>query len=430
MDFSFSDQTTDLQKRVSHFMEEYVVPHENNYHQDISKGIYPPQVLEDLKALAKDEGLWNFFLPTLPDSAPGLRLSNLDYAPLAEIMGRVYWASEVFNCSAPDTGNMELLHMFATDKQKERWLTPLFEGDIRSCFMMTEPDVASSDATNIQLSIRRDGDEYVLNGRKWFITGALDPRAKVAIVIGITDPDADSHQRHSQVIVPMDSPGLSIERNISYMNHLAPEGTCEVLYRDVRVPIENLLGQEGAGFALAQARLGPGRIHHCMRSIGQCEVALDLMCQRALERRAFGKYLHEYGNIGEWIAKARIDIEQARLLVLKTAWIIDKYGNKAASNEISMITALVPPLQTRILNRAIQIFGAMGLSPDTPLAYLWSWGRALQILDGPDEVHYRAVARNEIKRAKEQRGNNLTTDGYQHGRYVPIVDGHNGSSGD
>ena len=419
MDFTFSETTVELQKAVRQFMQSYVMPHERSFHDDVSRGIYPPQVVEDLKALAKDEGLWNFFLPSLPKDAPGTGLSNLEYAPLAEIMGRVYWASEVFNCSAPDTGNMELLHLFGTEKQKEQWLKPLFEGDIRSCFMMTEPDVASSDATNIQFSIRRDGDEYVLNGRKWFITGALDPRAKLAVVLGVSNPSGEAHQQHSQVLVPMDTPSIEIERNISYMNHLAPEGTCEVVYRQVRVPVENLLGEEGAGFALAQARLGPGRIHHCMRSLGQCEVALDLMCQRAMERRTFGKYLHENGNVAEWIAHARIDIEQARLLVLKCAWLIDQQGNHAARNEIAMITALVPPLQTRILNRAIQVFGAMGLSPDTPLAYLWSWGRALQILDGPDEVHLRAVARHEIKRAQRDRGNNITPEGYQQGYFVP-----------
>jgi acyl-CoA dehydrogenase len=419
MDFAFSDQSVEWQRKVSRFMQDYVLPHEQAYHESISNGIYPPQVVEDLKALAKDEGLWNFFLPALPDDVPGTGLSNLDYAPLAEIMGRVYWASEVFNCNAPDTGNMELLHLFATPEQKERWLKPLFEGEIRSCFMMTEPDVASSDATNINFSIRRVGEEYVLNGRKWFITGALDPRSKLGIVLGVSDPDAAAHKRHSQILFPMDCPGIEIERNISYMNHLAPEGTCEVVFRDVKVPTENLLGEEGAGFALAQARLGPGRIHHCMRSIGQCEVALDLMCQRALDRQTFGKYLHEYGNIGDWIAKARIDIEQARLLVLKCAWIIDQKGNKAARNEISMITALVPPLQTKIINRAIQVFGAMGLSPDTPLPYLWSWGRALQILDGPDEVHLRAVAKNEIKRARNDRSDNLAGEAYQQGRFVP-----------
>lgn len=419
MDFSYSSKTTELQNAVHQFMQTYVLPYEQSFHDDVSKGIYPPQTLEDLKALAKEEGLWNFFLPSLPEDAPGTGLSNLEYAPLAEIMGRVYWASEVFNCSAPDTGNMELLHMFASDEQKERWLKPLFEGEIRSCFMMTEPDVASSDATNIQFSIRRENDEYVLNGRKWFITGAADPRAKLAIVLGISNPDAEAHQRHSQILVPMDTPGITIERNISYMNHLAPEGTCEVLYRNVRVPVENLLGTEGAGFSLAQARLGPGRIHHCMRSIGQCEVALDMMCQRAMERRTFGKYLHENGNVGDWIASARIEIEQARLLVLKCAWIIDQQGNRAAHNEIAMITALVPPMQTRIINHAIQAFGAMGLSPDTPLAYLWSWGRALQILDGPDEVHLRSVARHEIKHAQESRGRNITPEGYNQSYYIP-----------
>jgi acyl-CoA dehydrogenase len=423
MDFAFSDRSVELQGRVRRFMQDYVLPHEHAYHADVSNGIYPPQVVEDLKALAKDEGLWNFFLPALPDDAPGTGLSNLDYAPLAEIMGRVYWASEVFNCNAPDTGNMELLHLFATPAQKERWLKPLFEGEIRSCFMMTEPDVASSDATNIQFSIRRDGDEYVLDGRKWFITNALDPRAKLGIVLGVTDPDGPRHKQHTQVMFPMNTPGIEIERNISYMNHLAPEGTCEVVFRGARVGVENLLGEEGAGFALAQARLGPGRIHHCMRSIGQCEVALDLMCQRALERRAFGKYLHEYGNIGDWIAKARIDIEQARLLVLKTAWIIDQKGNREARKEISMITALVPPLQTKIVNRAIQVFGAMGLSPDTPLPYLWSWGRALQILDGPDEVHLRAVAHQEIKRAQEERGDSVIPEGYRQSRFTPPIVG-------
>ena len=419
MDFAFSDRSVELQDAVRRFMQNYLLPHEMDYHHDVSNGIFPPQVVEDLKALAKEEGLWNFFLPALPDDAPGTGLSNLEYAPLAEIMGRVYWASEVFNCNAPDSGNMELLHLFATPEQKERWLKPLFEGEIRSCFMMTEPDVASSDATNIQFSIRRDGDEYVLDGRKWFITNALDPRAKVGIVLGVTDPDGASHQRHSQVMFPMDTPGIEIERNISYMNHLAPEGTCEVVFRGVRVPVENLLGEEGAGFAMAQARLGPGRIHHCMRSIGQCEVALELMCQRAIERRAFGKHLNEYSNIGDWIAEARIEIEQARLLVLKTAWMIDQVGNREARREISMITALVPPLQTKIVNRAIQVFGAMGLSPDTPLPYLWSWGRALQILDGPDEVHLRAVARYEIKRAGEERGSNVISEGYRQSRYVP-----------
>ena len=404
MDFAFSDRSIEMQDRVRRFMRDYVLPHEHAYHDDVSNGIFPPQVVEDLKALAKDEGLWNFFLPALPDDAPGTGLSNLEYAPLAEIMGRVYWASEVFNCNAPDSGNMELLNLFATPEQRERWLMPLFEGEIRSCFMMTEPDVASSDATNIQFNIRRDGDEYVLDGRKWFITNALDPRAKVGIVLGVTDPDGPPHKRHSQVMFPMDTPGIEIERNISYMNHLAPEGTCEVVFRGVRVPVENLLGEEGAGFALAQARLGPGRIHHCMRSLGQCEVALDLMCQRALERRAFGKYLHEYGNIGDWIAEARIEIEQARLLVLKTAWMIDQVGNREARREISMITALVPPLQTKIVNRAIQVFGAAGVSDDTPLARWYASMRSLRIADGPDEVHLMAVARRELRRHEPESG--------------------------
>ena len=374
------------------------------WQREVEKGVYPPQIVEDLKALAKSEGLWNLFLPGLEDGEPGTRLSNIEYAPLAEIMGRIFWASEVFNCSAPDTGNMELLHMFATPDQKEAWLKPLLEGEIRSCFAMTEPDVASSDATNIQTSIRRDGDDYVVNGRKWFITGACDPRTKIHIVLGLTDPEAEAHARHSMVLVPVDTPGVEVVRNVPIMHHHAPEGHAEVLYRDVRVPASNLLSEEGTGFAMAQARLGPGRIHHCMRSIGQCELALELMCERALERKTFGKHLHEHGVVAEWIAQSRMEIEQARLLVLKAAWMIDQYGNKAARNEVGLIKVVVPRLQTTILNRAIQTFGAAGLTPDTPLAFLWTWGRALQIVDGPDEVHLRTIARHEIRRAKEHIG--------------------------
>lgn len=404
MDFSHPPKVTDLQHQVADFIDRYVLPHLQRWHQEVAAGENPPLVVEELKALAKSDGLWNLFLPNLKPNEPGTRLTNLEYAPLAEIMGRVYWSSEVFNCSAPDTGNMELLHAAATEQQRERWLNPLLEGAIRSCFAMTEPDVASSDAANIQTQIRVDGDSFVINGRKWFITGAADSRCKFAIVLGLSNPDAPAHRRHSMVVVPMDTAGVSVVRNISVMHHVTPEGHCEIVFRDVRVPHENLIGELGAGFALAQARLGPGRIHHCMRSIGQCELAIELMSERALERKAFGKYLHNLGNVAEWIARSRIEIEQARLLVLKTAWLIDRFSSREARNEISMIKALLPELQTRIVDRAIQVFGAMGLSPDTPLAYLWTWGRVLRIADGPDEVHLQAVARHQIKKAESSRG--------------------------
>jgi acyl-CoA dehydrogenase len=404
MDFAYSPKVEQLRERVRNFLDRYVIAHLARWHQDIERGVYPPMVLEELKPLAKTEGLWNLFLPTLPRDQPGTRLSNMEYAPLAEIMGRIHWAAEIFNCSAPDTGNMELLHLAASERQREQWLDPLLRGEIRSCFAMTEPDVASSDATNLQTLFRTDGDDYIINGRKWFITGAADPRCRIAIVLGVSDPEAQAHRRHSMVLVPMDTPGVTVVRNISVMHHVAGEGHCEVVFRNARVPRSNLLGEEGGGFALAQARLGPGRIHHCMRSIGQCELAIELMCERALERKVFGKYLHDFSNVAEWIARSRIEVEQARLLVLKTAWLIDQHSSHYARNEIAMIKALVPSLQTRVLDRAMQIFGAMGLSPDTPLAYLWTWGRALRIADGPDEVHLRAVARHEIKKAEANRG--------------------------
>ncbi|MEK7919809.1 acyl-CoA dehydrogenase family protein, partial [Burkholderia contaminans] len=291
------------------------------------------------------------------------------------------WASEVFNCNAPDTGNMELLHMFATPEQREQWLKPLLRGEIRSAFAMTEPDVASSDATNITTRIERVGDEYVINGRKWFITNAAHPNCKIFIVMGKTDPEAASHQQQSMILVPRDTPGVTIVRNITVVNHHAPEGHCEITFDNVRVPASNLLGEEGSGFALAQARLGPGRIHHCMRSIGAAELALELMIDRAQSRVAFGKPLNKHGTVGEWIARSRIEIEQARLLVLKAAWMIDKVGAKAARKEISMIKALVPTVYTDVCDRAMQVFGAAGLSPDTPLADHWTWGRALRFAD-------------------------------------------------
>jgi acyl-CoA dehydrogenase len=301
---------------------------------------------------------------------------------------------------------MELLHLSATPEQRGRWLMPLLHGRIRSCIGITEPDTASSDPTNLQTTIRRDGEDYVINGRKWFTTGALHPNARFVIVMGVTDErsDADAHARHSMIIVPMDAPGLSVERNVPIMNHSALEGHCEVTYRNVRVPAANLLGEEGKGFALAQARLGPGRIHHCMRTIGQCEVALELMCERALERKVFGRHLADYANVQDWIAESRIEIDQARLLTLRAAWAMDRHGNKAARVDVSAIKIVAARLQTRVLDRAIQVFGAMGLTPDTPLADLWTWGRALRFVDGPDEVHLRTVARAEIGKARQERG--------------------------
>jgi acyl-CoA dehydrogenase len=406
MDFSFSPEAELMRDTLRRFMDRHVLPADREWHRLAESGIYPLAVVEPLKARAREAGLWNLFLPGLREGEPGTRLSNLDYAPLAEIMGRIPWSSEVFNCSAPDTGNIELLHLFATPAQAERWLAPLLAGEIRSAFAMTEPDVASSDATNIRTSIRRDGNSYVINGRKWFITNAAHPNCRILIVLGVTDegPDADPHARHSMVLVPMDTPGLTVVRNIPIMSHHSPDGHCELLFRDVRVPVENLLGQEGRGFALAQARLGPGRVHHCMRTIGQCELALELMCERALERRTFGRHLADFSNVQDWIACSRVEIDQARLLVLRAAWLMDRAGNQAARVDVSAIKLVAAQLQTRVVDRAIQVFGAMGLTPDTPLAQLWTWGRALRFIDGPDEVHLRTVARAELAKARENLG--------------------------
>ena len=400
MDFAYSDSSLAMQQKLRAFMETHVVPRNAAYIAATERGDFPPPFMEDLKDLAKAEGLWNLFLPALRDDEPGQGLSNMDYAPLAEIMGRMIWSAEIFNCNAPDTGNMELLHLFASPYQYDRWLKPLLNGEIRSAFAMTEPDVASSDATNIATRITRDGDDYVINGRKWFISNAADPRCEIFILMGVSNPDGESHNSHSMILIPRDTPGLEIKRNIPILSQLDPEGHCEILLRNVRVPKENLLGEEGTGFAMAQARLGPGRIHHCMRSIGQCEVAMELMLMRARERKTFGKHLHEHGSIQNWIALTRCEIEQARLLVLKAAWLIDQQGAKAARHEISLIKVIVPRIQCAITDRAIQLFGAAGLTPDTPLAFLYTWGRALRIVDGPDEVHIRAIARREIKRAE------------------------------
>ncbi len=405
MDFDYSPQVQARRQQLEEFIERYVLPYNGAWHRSVTQGVFPPPFMDDLKALAKAEGLWNLFLPGLQDDEPGERLSNLEYAPLAEVMGRLPWASEVFNCSAPDTGNMELLHLFATPEQNRQWLRPLLEGEIRSAFAMSEPDVASSDPTTLQTRMRHEGNELVLNGRKWFITGAAHPNCKLLIVMCRSgNEDAAKHAQHSMLLVPMDTPGVVIERNIAIMQHHTPEGHCEIIFRDVRVPVTNLLGQEGSGFAMAQARLGPGRIHHCMRTIGQCELALAMMCDRTLERHAFGKYLADFANVQEWIAESRLEIDQARLLVLRAAWRLDQGQREQARADVAAIKVVAARLQTRVVNRAIQVFGAMGLSPDTPLAYFWTWGRALQLLDGPDEVHLRSVARHELAQARDKRG--------------------------
>ena len=409
MDFAFSPRVQALQAQVQRFMDDLVLPSNRDWQRYADAGYYPSDVVEPLKAQARAAGLWNLFLPDLREDEPGTRLSNLEYAPLAEIMGRVPWASEVFNCSAPDTGNIELLHLAATPEQARQWMAPLLEGTIRSCFAMSEPDVASSDATNICTRIQRDGDDYVINGRKWFITGALHPACRLAIVMGVSNDaiEAPAHQRHSMILVPMDAPGVEIVRNMPVMAHLAIDGHCEMVFRNVRVPATHLLGAEGGGFALAQARLGPGRVHHCMRTIGQCELALELMCERALERMAFGRHLSDFANVQDWIGHSRVEIDQARLLVLRAAWLMDLQGSAAARVDVSAIKLVAAQLQTRVLDRAMQIFGAIGLTPDTPLAALWSWGRALRFLDGPDEVHLRTVARHELARTRTHLGANV-----------------------
>ena len=404
MDFAYSPEVEALRTQVRSFLDRHIVPRIGQWQQEVSQGQYPVSFIEILKTEARSEGLWNLFLPGLREDEPGTRLTNLQYAPLAEIMGRVAWASEVFNCNAPDTGNMELLHLAASPEQYQEWLVPLLNGEIRSAFAMTEPDVASSDATNIQTRIQRDGDDYVVTGRKWFITNAAHPNCQLIILMGKTDPDAERHSQQSMILIPMNTPGVQVLRNIPVMNHHTPEGHCEMTFDNVRVPVANLLGDEGSGFALAQARLGPGRIHHCMRSIGATELAVELMVERSQQRKTFGKQLHEHGAVSDWIARSRIEIEQARLLVLKTAWLIDKGGTRAARKEIAMIKALVPNLHVTVIDRAMQLFGAMGISPDTPLADHWTWGRALRYADGPDEVHLRSVARAELRDREAHQG--------------------------
>lgn len=394
MNFEYSSKVREFQEKLQAFMDENIYPNENTYHQDINSGDrwQPLKLIEDLKEKAKSSGLWNLFLPEVSG------LTNLEYAPLAEIMGNVFWSSEVFNCSAPDTGNMEVLERYGTFEQKEMWLKPLLNGDIRSCFSMTEPEVASSDATNICSSIMRDGDDYVLNGRKWWSTGAGDARCKLSIFMGKTDENAPKHLQQSMILVPMDAEGVKVERNLLVFGFDdAPNGHSDITFKDVRVPVSNLLLGEGRGFEIAQGRLGPGRVHHCMRLIGVAERALKLMKQRVKVRIAFGKPLAEQGVIRQWIAEARNEIEQARLLVLKTAWMMDEVGNKAARKEIAMIKAIVPPMALKIIDRAIQSHGGAGVCEDFPLANFWIVARMLRIADGPDEVHLESIAKMELK---------------------------------
>jgi acyl-CoA dehydrogenase len=405
MDFAFSDRAVALQRTAEEFMAECVYPVEEAFEAqaaDAPDAWGAPPLMDELKVEARKRGLWNLFLP---HGERGAGLSNLEYAPIAEISGRSpRIAPEAMNCAAPDTGNMELLTMFGTAEQQQRWLVPLLEGEIRSCFSMTEPEVASSDATNISTRITRDGDHYVVDGRKWWSSGAMSPRCKVAIVMGVSDPAGERHRRQSMILVPLDTPGVRIERptTVFGFDERTHGGHAEIHYDNVRVPATNLLGEENAGFALAQARLGPGRIHHCMRMIGMAERALELMCRRVLDRVAFGKPIADQGVVREWIADARIRIEQARLLVLKTAWLMDTVGNKGAAMEIAAIKVAVPEMACWVIDKAIQAHGAAGVSQDTPLAALYAHARTLRIADGPDEVHRRSVARGELARWRER----------------------------
>jgi len=400
MDFGFSPRMQELQARVSTFMDEHVYPNERRYAQDLAANTEagrrwsPLPVIEELKAKAKSAGLWNLFLP---ESEFGAGLTNLEYAPLAELMGRVLWSSEVFNCSAPDTGNMEVLVRYGSAEQKAQWLLPLLEGRIRSGFAMTEPAVASSDATNIEARIERQGDEYVINGRKWWTSGAGDPRCKILIFMGKTDPQAPRHSQQSMILVPMDTPGVRLVRNLPVFGYDdAPHGHMEVDFVDVRVPASNILLGEGRGFEIAQGRLGPGRIHHCMRVIGMAERALEFMCRRALSRTAFGRTVAQQTVTQERIAEARCLIDQARLLTLKAAWMMDVAGNKAAKAEIAMIKVVAPNMALRVIDWAMQVHGGAGVSEDFPLAFYYAQVRTLRFADGPDEVHRNAIAKLEL----------------------------------
>jgi len=396
MDFQPSERCIEFTERLSAFMDEHIYPAEELYERQRSESGDPhhhPPVMEELKSKAREAGLWNMFLPD-PDHGAGL--SNADYAPLAEILGRSPIASEACNCSAPDTGNMEVLHQFGTPEQKDRWLRPLLEGEIRSAFAMTEPDVASSDATNIRLSIERDGEDYILNGRKWWTSNAMHPNCRIMIVMGKTQPDAPTHKQQSQILCPIDTPGVTVMRNLSVFGYADQEGHAEVDFADVRVPASNLIASEGDGFMIAQARLGPGRIHHCMRAIGAAERALEEMCKRAVSRVTFGQPLAMRGNVQDWIADSRVEIEMARLLTLKAAWLMDTVGNRQARTEISAIKIAAPNVALRVLDRAIQLHGGGGVSQDFGLASAYAHLRTLRLADGPDEVHKLSIARREL----------------------------------
>jgi acyl-CoA dehydrogenase len=398
MNFEYSDKVKDLQKRVQSFMDEHVYPNERLFYRQIEEGDrwQPPSIVEDLKKKARAAGLWNLFLP---ESEYGAGLTNLEYAPLCEIMGRSRMAPEAFNCSAPDTGNMEVLVRYGSQAQKDRWLRPLLEGEIRSCFAMTEPEVASSDATNIQSSIVRQGDEHVINGHKWWTSGAGDPRCKISIFMGKTDPAGPKHQQQSMVLVPMDTPGITIQRMLHVFGYDdAPHGHAQVLFKNVRVPASNMLLGEGRGFEIAQGRLGPGRIHHCMRLIGLAERSLESMCKRVKARIAFGKPLADQGTIKADIAESRMEIDQARLLTLKAADMMDKVGNKEARAEIAMIKVIAPSMALRVIDRAIQAHGGAGVTDDFGLGHAWAGARTLRLADGPDEVHREAIAKIELKK--------------------------------
>jgi acyl-CoA dehydrogenase len=397
MPYEPSEKTKLLSAKLTAFMQEHIYPNESRHHEEISKNRWQPtRIIEELKPKARAAGLWNLFLP---NDEQGAGLTNLEYAPLCEIMGRSEMAPEVFNCSAPDTGNMEVLARYGTQEQKVKWLKPLLAAEIRSCFAMTEPNVASSDATNIQSSIIRDGNEYVINGRKWWSSGAGDPRCKIAIFMGKTDPKAEQYKQQSMILVPMDAPGVKIVRllNVFGYDH-APHGHAEVTYENVKVPVSNILLGEGRGFEIAQGRLGPGRIHHCMRCIGVAERALETMCKRVKSRVAFGKPIADQGTIRADIANSRMEIEQARLLTLKAAHLMDTAGNKAARAEIAMIKVIAPNVTLRVLDRAIQAHGAAGVCQDTFLAAAWAGVRTLRLADGPDEVHIESIARLELKK--------------------------------